>query len=84
MELSRRFGWGDLVLHWQIRQGKLSDVSVYSDAMDADFVARLPEELEGCACAPDQLVCRALSIRCDTPLQRQMAEDLSVLMAECQ
>ena len=47
VNLSRRFDWGEFQLYASVRNGYLSNVRAYSDAMECDFVNRLPQALEG-------------------------------------
>ena len=58
-ELARRFGWGDIQLQLHVEGGVVLDAAAYSDAMDPEFIGRLPEALKGCACGREGL-CGAL------------------------
>lgn len=48
-ELERRFSWGEIQLQLQIREGKIYDCQLYSDALEADFLEGLRPMLTGCA-----------------------------------
>jgi len=45
--LEHRFGWGGVALELSLREGVVRTARVYSDAMDADLIARIPEKLTG-------------------------------------
>lgn len=47
INLFHRFGWGEFQLCAAVRNGYMSNVRAYSDAMECDFVNRLPQRLEG-------------------------------------
>ena len=44
-ELADRFSWGEIQLRFEINSGKIIDVQIYSDAMDTDFIEKLPSYL---------------------------------------
>lgn len=54
-EISKRFDWGDIDIRLHIESGKVSDVEVFSDAMDSAAVAAIPGALKGCAFSRDAL-----------------------------
>lgn len=60
-----RFDWGLVRVDWSLgaRAGSqtpvLSDVALYSDSLDADFLASAPQAMRGCAANADDL-CAAL------------------------
>ncbi|MBC7959326.1 MAG: lipoate--protein ligase [Vallitaleaceae bacterium] len=47
--LTHRFAWGDIDLQFHMTSGKVIEVAVYSDAMEGEFIKRLPECFKGCA-----------------------------------
>ena len=46
-EAARRFAWGDICLQLRVEGGFVSEAKAYSDAMDAEAVASIPERLAG-------------------------------------
>ncbi|MDD2426915.1 MAG: lipoate--protein ligase [Eubacteriales bacterium] len=75
-----RLPWGEAKLGFEIRQGKIVNVLVYSDALDGDFIDDIGEVLQGArldaedmSARLNQLVDRGVEIL--TPRQ-QMVEDL--------
>lgn len=45
---SRRFGWGDVELQFQVDGGIIKSVNVFSDGMNPKLVGALPAAWEGC------------------------------------
>ena len=79
-EACRRYGWGDLQLRYTVRDGALEQVRLYSDGMEADFLAALPGLLTGCRYDRAALSARLGEARPAGPLQRQILADLSDLL----
>ena len=48
-ELNHRFSWGDIQLQCEANGGKIQQLEVYSDAMDASLAESLKVALKGCA-----------------------------------
>ncbi|NLC88965.1 MAG: lipoate--protein ligase [Clostridiaceae bacterium] len=75
-----RLSWGEAKLGFEIKQGKIENAVVYSDALDGDFIDDIAKVLVGARLAADdmagrlqQVVGRGVEIL--TPRQ-QMVEDL--------
>ncbi|MCE5236621.1 MAG: lipoate--protein ligase [Clostridiaceae bacterium] len=49
MELYERFPWGGLELQLSFSRGKIANARAFSDAMDENFILRIPEALTGCS-----------------------------------
>jgi lipoate-protein ligase A len=64
LTLSARFPWGGVEVNASVREGALTDVTVFTDAMDETLSARLSERLEGCPYAGARLAhcARALNL----------------------
>ena len=73
INLSNRFGWGEFQLYASIRNGYLSNVRAYSDAMECDFVNRLPQSLEGVRYSAQALASAVFS----AGGEQQMASDIA-------
>lgn len=69
-ERSHRFVWGEITLRLCLEQGKVAKAQVLSDAMDADWIAALPEALQGCPFSPLELSRR---VGGENPLSRELA-----------
>ncbi|MCI6011230.1 MAG: lipoate--protein ligase [Firmicutes bacterium] len=59
--MAQRFAWGDVQLQFQVNCGRVTDVNVFSDGMEQDFLSALPELWKDCpydaaslCCAMDQ------------------------------
>ena len=46
-EVSRRFSWGEVQIQLAVKNGRVEQARVYSDAMDPEWAAFLKQELEG-------------------------------------
>ncbi len=58
-QLEQRFGWGDIQLQLHVEQGRVTEAAAYSDAMEQELIAGIPEVLKGCLCKAENL-CRAM------------------------
>lgn len=47
IEFRERFAWGDVSFHLNVRDAKISDAAVYSDAMESRYIAQLSDLLRG-------------------------------------
>lgn len=73
-----RFGWGGVALRYTVRQGRLRQVTLASDGLEADYLAGVPARLEGCA-ATAAAVYAALT-RDAAPALHPLAADLAGLL----
>lgn len=48
-EMTHRFAWGEIQLQCEANEGKLRQVQIYSDAMDAGLIEQMALQLQGCA-----------------------------------
>jgi len=48
-EVAHRFVWGDVQIQCKANYGQLEQVCIYSDAMDANLIEQMEEQLTGCA-----------------------------------
>ena len=78
-ELADRFSWGEIQLRFEINSGKIIDVQIYSDAMDTDFIEKLPSYLRDLPFS-FSLVADALSPLAQTPQYATMISDLQTLL----
>ena len=53
--IEHRFDWGGVRMELRVREGKIDDLSVWSDAMDAEIGTRLKECLCDCVCTPSYM-----------------------------
>ena len=45
--VSRRFPWGDIELSFDVKDGAIKDLHIFSDAMEYDYIIKLEEALDG-------------------------------------
>ena len=46
-EISNRFRWGQIVLQFQVRNGRVQDVNIFSDSLKSELIKRIGEYLKG-------------------------------------
>lgn len=74
-ELSHRFFWGEILLRFAVRSGQTVKVQAYSDAMDTDFIEKIPDLLENLPVSFSAFA-KALSPLTEDPQYASMAADL--------
>lgn len=79
-EAAERFSWGDLKLEYTVEGGRIRRLQLYSDGMEADFLADLPHILEGCEYASGALEARLSAVQARSPLQAQILADCGTLL----
>jgi lipoate-protein ligase A len=47
MEITTRFDWGGIALHFDVAEAKIANAVVFSDSMDEAFILDLPRNLNG-------------------------------------
>lgn len=55
VDMDTRFPWGGLEIGFKLENGLIREASVYSDAMDEEFISRLPGVFKGCTYSSQQL-----------------------------
>ena len=78
-ELAERFSWGEVVFRFDVNKGKITDVQVYSDAMDTDFIEKVPPLLRNLPFSFSVLA-DALNPLAQTPQYVTMTTDLQTLL----
>lgn len=73
------FNWGEAELCYTVDVGVMGQVCLYSDGLEADFLASLPGRLEGCRYDPAAI--RGRLEGGESPLQQQILNDLTALLA---
>ena len=74
--LERRFPWGGVTLALRLREGRVEQTSVWSDAMDVDMIDRIPAALSGARYESASLA------RAMRRVGGEQAEDLARWLAE--
>lgn len=76
IELSQRFSWGGVTIGMQLENGIIRKTTVYSDAMDEEFIGLLPEAFDGSIFKSDIMSDRIKSV--GTKYGRQdIADDIA-------
>ena len=78
-EITRRFEWGELTIRLKTDHGVITDVDVFSDAMDYAFAARLKSALAGCRCEGAALFAAVSSV---PEITDNMRSDISEMLTE--
>ncbi|QGU94308.1 lipoate--protein ligase [Clostridium bovifaecis] len=58
INLYNRFSWGDLDINFNLRDGHISEIAVFSDAMDSKLIKDIEEALKGIKLAKEEIVNR--------------------------
>lgn len=69
--LSHRFSWGSLELQLMIREAKVAEAAVYTDALETDLAEEIKAKLTGSAFLPDGLSARLAGT--EDPLKKDIA-----------
>ena len=77
-QIQNRYPWGDLSLSYTVQNGCLTDVHLFSDGMEADFLATLPQALTGCPY--DGKALESLSVPTENALQETILRDCIQLL----
>ena len=83
-ELSRRFEWGEIQLQLAVKDGKVNDVAVFSDAMNADIIGQLSALFRG-SCFAAKALCSSLNpllLQAEGDGERQIILDIQRLLQE--
>ena len=76
IETRTRFCWGSVELCFSFKEGIVTDVRIYSDAMDADFIAHMQNAMTGSAFKSSELSARLIALS-GTDDQKEMAADVA-------
>lgn len=75
-ELRERFSFGEIECLFQVEQGRINHIEIYSDVMDADWIIRMKENLRGTAFSAEA-VSKAVPESMQYPtIQKELADYL--------
>lgn len=75
-ELEKRFGWGQITLQFQVQNGRIKDINVFSDSMKPGFMEELPRYLKNIRYARNA-ICAELGLYwSEDKEEEQMMEDV--------
>lgn len=72
-----RFDWGTVRVDFSLSGERITEAALWSDGLDADFLARVPELLKGVSACPEEI---KAALGKDSPEAEQMAADLAGLI----
>lgn len=75
-EAQKRFSWGDVWLQIQINKGRIENSKIWSDGLDADFLAEISDQLAGEKFDSSGIVRKLESLSEDNLLHKEMKKDL--------
>lgn len=79
-EGSRRFSWGEVQVSVTVKEGRVSEGKIWTDALDTEFVKRAQGALSGMAWDREGIKARLEALECETELQRTMKCELTSLV----
>ncbi|WP_302762178.1 lipoate--protein ligase [Christensenella hongkongensis] len=79
--IKTRFAWGGIELLLKTKDAVIEDATLYSDAMDADFMASIPNALKGSVFRSQELAERLRSLP-ETEEQKQITDDIAAYIVE--
>lgn len=81
IETGTRFAWGNIDFQFSLKNGIITESRVFSDAIDADFIDRLPAALTGSVFSSVSLAAQLRTMDA-VGEQLTMAEDIAAFFAE--
>lgn len=73
-EISKRFIWGDISIHFNIENQIIKDVSVYSDAMETDLANKIKESLDQCKYDKKEILTQISEIEVEELYKKDLCE----------
>ncbi|MEG1623536.1 MAG: lipoate--protein ligase [Raoultibacter sp.] len=77
-----RFVWGGIEILLKIEKGTIAEACVFSDALDAEFIAGMARALEGCPYTLPEIRARLSGIAQTTPEQKTIIADCTRCIQE--
>ena len=82
-ENQERFDWGEIQIQLAVNEGLIRDAVLYSDALDADFIALVSSLLVGCRMEPSAVAERLFKLETNS-LQKQILSDIVSLTCQAE
>jgi lipoate-protein ligase A len=80
--LSSRFEWGGVEIGLALKDGAIADARIYSDAMDADLIERISENLIGVRFNSRELAGHIENLPSESARQKEVLHDLGKFLRE--
>lgn len=77
---SARFPWGGAELCYTVENGRIAELALYSDGLEADFLAKLPTHYLGCPWTHQALEAAAKTVFTENDAQTQILRDCTALL----
>lgn len=81
-EIEKRFLWGGVTMEFQVSEGIIQDMCIYSDAMEQGFISRIPEYLTGCRYDKRELCVGLYRVPTLSEKEGQMMQDIQQFILE--
>lgn len=81
-EVKNRFDWGDILLQFNVENGKIHEIEIYSDAMNQDFIIKLRELLTDVVFDKLTIIDRITKYQWDEDIEQNMIDDIVKLINE--
>ena len=81
-QIQGRFNWGGLQLCFSVEQGAVVHTALYSDGLEADFLAGLPACFTGCCYEVPALTARLAAVPADGEAQCRILADAAGLIGQ--
>jgi len=81
IEIENRFSWGGVEIGLKLQNARIEKATVYSDAMDEEFISMIPDALNGCvfdACSMSDCLLK-LEVEVE---RKKMAKDIGNWLAQ--
>lgn len=81
-EMAKRFSWGEVTARVSILEGRITDVILYSDAMDAEWMQLLQKRLKNVAHTENEIIRAVYGCPVCNELQTTMRADMAQWLPE--
>ncbi len=78
--MNRRFSWGDVELQIEVDRGIVKAVNAFSDGMEQELIAALPEAMSGCRYEETELVEAVQNMPGESEILQKMKQDIAGLI----
>lgn len=79
-QLEEKFGWGEVQLQLEVKEGRLARCLIFSDGLDPAWLEACAARLRGCEFRPRELEQALAELPADTPARLAMSRDLGRLL----
>lgn len=81
-EMIKRFSWGEVLLQFRVNQGMITDVALFSDAIDTELLPLIQQALQNTEYRTETICLKIDSIPVTESIQMKMKADLMFLIKE--